>query len=243
MVNAEWLLEDLVNFFYHLIWLVYLIRKHYGQVTTKAGHVFELNVQLNITINFFLYIFTVDLEVLPHGIISDILHATMFFSYLVAIASSQIETAIFLKTLNVNTIMTYTAGRILLLLFIFCFCVAVLVTLVQDQPSSQGNRYEKEYCEFFTPRDFYQLILLSALILVIVLTVIGLAIFRSHQVRKISDHHGVEGEIEVGCRDTLNGTPPQDRLFNIQMNRDLHSNAVLNEILNWPVTELRLACD
>ena len=129
MVNAEWLLEDLANFFYHLIWLVYLIRKHYGQVTTKAGHVFELNVQLNITINFFLYIFTVDLEVLPSGILSEILDTTNIYSFLTAMAGSQIETVVFLKTLNVNTMMTNTAGKIILAMNILSYGLAIINTL------------------------------------------------------------------------------------------------------------------
>ena len=43
MEGYEWLCVDLLSFIYTLTWLVFLTRKHYGQVTTTAGHIFELN--------------------------------------------------------------------------------------------------------------------------------------------------------------------------------------------------------
>ena len=56
MVEVVWLLFDLLNFFYQLSWLGFLTQKHYGQVTTTAGHIFELNVLLQNTISVFFWI-------------------------------------------------------------------------------------------------------------------------------------------------------------------------------------------
>ena len=44
----------------------------YGQVTTTAGHIFELNVLLNFNVNVILLIIIVDLEVSPWAIMSEI---------------------------------------------------------------------------------------------------------------------------------------------------------------------------
>ena len=119
MAAYEYLLVDLITLIYNLAWLVFLTHKHYGQVTTTAGHIFELNMLLNININIFFSIIIVDLEVFPWGIISEIPDINVQYSHLVAVAGSQLETAIFLKTLNVNTMMTTTAVKITLILTIF----------------------------------------------------------------------------------------------------------------------------
>ncbi len=73
MAPYELLLVDLFNLIYNLTWLVFLIRRHYGKVTTTAGHIFELNVLLNATISNFNLILLMDLEVLPAGIMAEIL--------------------------------------------------------------------------------------------------------------------------------------------------------------------------
>ena len=65
MTAYEYLLVDLITFIYNIAWLVFLIHKHYGQVTTTAGHIFELNVLLNFNVNVILLIIIVDLEVSP----------------------------------------------------------------------------------------------------------------------------------------------------------------------------------
>ncbi len=41
----DWLVADLLYLFYNLTWLVFLTKKHYGQVTTTAGHIFEASVK------------------------------------------------------------------------------------------------------------------------------------------------------------------------------------------------------
>ena len=207
MANFEWFLVDFFNLVYHLSWLAFLIRKHYGQVTTTAVHIFELNLQLNVTINYFLFIITVDLDVLPWGTMTEILHVTMFYSYLLAMAGSQIQTAIFLKTLNVNTMMTNTAGKIILFLFILSVVTGISVTLVQRE-----NQYEIEYCEFLKPNVFYQFTVPSTVVLVIVLVVLVFAVFRSIKIRRrISDNEDGRGhEMRHG------DTPSQDRLFTVQ---------------------------
>ena len=73
MTAYEYFLVDLITFIYNIAWLVFLIHKHYGQVTTTAGHIFELNVLLNVNVNVFLLIIIVDLEVSPWAIMSEIL--------------------------------------------------------------------------------------------------------------------------------------------------------------------------
>ena len=230
MVNVHWFRVDLFFFIYHLSWLVFLTRKHIRQVTTKAGHVFEINVQLNLTLNFLLFVFTVDLKLLPIGNISEILHVTTMYSFFFAMTGSQIETILFLKTLNVNTMMTDTAGKVILSFFIFSFGMGVIVTLVQPKEET-----ELKYCEFFTEL-YFAFAIPSILVLVIVLVVIGYAVFRSHQIRKTSHNEehldGVEEaghEREVGRGHTLNENPYQDRLFTIQelfseLNRELEEN-------------------
>ena len=226
----EWLIFALFIFFliYNLTWLVFLTKRHYGQVTTTAGHIFELNVLLNYTIfNFFMFLL-VDLEVLPWSTMSEMGYTMMYYSYLSALAGSQIETAIFLKTLSVNTVMTNTAGKIILALTTFSFVPAVINTLVF--PSWKEDQKKKEICEFLNPTSTVP----TTVVLVIVLAVIGFSVFRSYQFRKVkSDNNtgelvAVEGagnENEVRCEDTLNnGSPSHDRLFTIQ--------AVISELIN-----------
>ena len=114
MARYVYSLVDILFFIYNGTWLVYLTQKHYGQVTTTAGHIFELNVLVTLTLESIYFILVVDLEVLPMGIMSDLFDKIFFFSFIGAIAGSQIETAIFLKTLNLNTMLTSTAGKIIL---------------------------------------------------------------------------------------------------------------------------------
>lgn len=209
-----------VEVIYNLSWLVFLTKKHYGQVTTKAGHIFELNVLVNYILYSLLMILLVDLEVLPWGTMSEILQTMLFFNYLLAVAGSQIEAVIFLKTLDVNTMMTNTAGKIIAAMTFCSLGLAITITLAK--PSWNVNERKTEYCEFVTPKAFYRTTLPSTVPLVIVLAVIGFAVYRSHQVRKISDnedHVGDEGEghqLEMESRDTLNVSPYQERLFTVQ---------------------------
>ena len=88
------------NLIYNLTWLVFLTHQHYGQVTTTAGHIFELNVLMNVTISNFLWIVLVD--IFPSGIMSEILDTANMYTFLAAIVCSQIETVVFLKTLNMK---------------------------------------------------------------------------------------------------------------------------------------------
>ena len=148
-----------------------------------------------------------ELKVLAQGTLTEILNTTIAYSLMiaVAVAASQIETAMFLKTLNTNTMMTTLA-----------------------QPSTKQSKLE---CYLLTPKAFYQFTIPCMLVLVIVLGVIGYALFRSRQIRKTranEDHFSFEGagnDIEV--RD--NGSPSQDGLFTIQdaiseINRYLKEN-------------------
>ena len=173
MTAYEWLLVDSLNFIYNFIWLVFLANRHFGQVTTTAGHIFELNVLLNVSISNFLLILIVDLELMPKGTISEILDTASIYSFLVAISGSLIETVVFLKTLNVNTMMTNTAGKIVSAMTIFCYVLAVINTLVL--PSTKKS--EILFCEFLSPKGLFIVTLPGTLVFVMVLSVICYAVF------------------------------------------------------------------
>ena len=151
MAANDWLLVDRFLLIYNLAWLVFLTYKHYGQVTTKAGHIFELHVLLISTVDILFWILLVELEVLPLGTLTEILYITIAYSLIIAVAGSQIETAMFLKTLNTNTMMTNTAGEIILAMDIFNLGTAVITTLAQ--PSTKQSKLE---CYLLTPKAFYQ---------------------------------------------------------------------------------------
>ena len=210
MAVNEW---NLLSLFYNLIWLVFLTHKHYGQVSTRAGHIFELNVLLNNTIYVMLWIFIVDLEVIPWcTIASEILDKAILYSFLIAVANSQIETALFLKTLNVNTMMTNTAGKIIFAMSIFCLGMGVIVTLAL--PCIKGCQpCQTVYCDYLTPKGFYHMTIPGILVLLVVLTVMVFALFRAHQIRRKRDTE--EPNHEIGTSDR-NDTPSNGRLFTIQ---------------------------
>ena len=105
---------SLIILFYQLAWLVFLTQKHYGKVTTTAGHIFELNVQLHNTMDDLFWILLDSGDLDGGCTIRDMLEWISLYGYWVALAGSQIETAIFLKTLNVNTMVTNPAGKIIL---------------------------------------------------------------------------------------------------------------------------------
>ena len=222
----EWLIFALFIFFliYNLTWLVFLTKRHYGQVTTTAGHIFELNVLLNYTIfNFFMFLL-VDLEVLPWSSVSEMIYTITYYSYLSALAGSHIETAIFLKTLSVNTMMTNSAGKIILALTTFSFLPAVINTLVF--PSWKENQKKNEICEFLNPTSTVP----TTVVLVIVLAVIGFSVFRSHQFRKVTSDNGELDSVEgSGNKNEVNGSPSQSRLFTIQ--------SVLSELIKRETEE------
>ena len=94
MVDVGKLIADLLVLFYNLAWLVFLTVKHYGQVTTTAGHIFELNLLLSNTINIFLCIIIEDSGLKDTWCtLSDTINTISSYNMLVAIASSRMETA------------------------------------------------------------------------------------------------------------------------------------------------------
>ena len=223
MTAYEWLwfLVDSLNLIYKFIWLVFLTRRHYGQVTTTAGHIFELNVLLNVSINNFLLILIWDLDLLPWGgTISDILDTAGLYSFFAAMAGSLIETVVFLKTLNVNTMMTNTARKIILAMTIFCYVLAVIHTLVL--PSTNHSQSEILFCDYLSPKDFFRMTLPGTLVFVMVLSVIGFAVFRGLQIRRtnvVIPDNSILQELDHGQESgvrRLNYTPPPGRLFTIQ---------------------------
>ena len=218
MEGYEWLCVDLFSFIYNLTWLVFLTRKHYGQVTTTAGHIFELNVLMITTINIFILIIF-DLEIPPLGIMTQILDTANHYSVLMAMAGSQIETAVFLKTLNVNTMMTNTAGKIILVMMMVSYVLAVIITLAL--PSKIVLSSEIYSCTYVTPRSFFRIIIPETLGLVLVLSVIGFGVFRGLQIRRTRDvevspnsSSPIETGHETGGRSRV--TPPQGRLFTMK---------------------------
>ncbi len=166
-------------------------------------------MSLTNTIKEFLWIILKDLQALPSGTMSEMLFTTMSYNYWIAVAGSQIETAIFLKTLEVGTMMTNTAGKIILVL---TFCsIGLAVTTTLAKPSWNVN--ETEFCEFTTPATM----IIALVVLVIVLMVIVFALYRSHQSRRPSDseeHVGFEGvgdqwikwTVEIACMPLLRTT-------------------------------------
>ena len=223
MASYEWFLVDLINLIYNLTWLVFLTYKHYGQVTTTAGHIFELNVLMNVTITNFVLILIVDPELLPKGIISDILDAFNIYkcTFLVAIAGSQIETVVFLKTLNVNTMLTNTAGKIIFAMTMFSYVLAVINILAL--PSTNVHESDILFCDHLTPMDFYRVTLPGTVVLMIILSVLGFAVFRGFQLRRRRDSeeppenlNAELGELGQGHEFGNGNTPSQGRLFTIQ---------------------------
>ena len=157
------------------------------------------------------------------GIMSDLFDKIFFFSFIVAIAGSQIETAIFLKTLNVNTMMTNTAGKIIVALTIFSYTLALINTLVLPSPRvKQSENFDKilETCKYLPPMDIF-MVIPGTLLLMLVLSVMGFGVFRGLQIRKRQDNEDFSDNLcleelrqETGLRSR--DAPPHGRLFTIQ---------------------------
>ena len=183
-------------------------------MATTAGHIFELNVLLNINVNAFLLIIIVDLEVSPWAILSEILDTTVQYSFYGAIAGSHIETAIFLKTLDVNTMMANTAGMIILILTIFSYGLGVIVTLAFPSARVKNDLID---CEYINLRDFYRFTIPLTVSVGLVLSVIVFSVYRGLQIRKLEQGHET-GEVRGSATLTvaasaaiseLNETPRQ----------------------------------
>ena len=223
MAANELLLVDLFNLIYNLTWLVFLTHKHYGRMTTRAGHIFELNVLLNATIINLLWILLVDLELLPSSIMSEILNTANLYTFMAAIACSQIETIVFLKTLNVNTMMTNTAAKIILATTIFSFGLAVITRLTLSTITVRQS--EMLFCDYLTPIEFYLMTIPLTVVLAIVLLALGFGVFRGIQIKRTRvsgiclenltlDNLEQGHEIRLRSRDAVNDTP---RLFTRQV--------------------------
>ena len=215
MAAYEWLLVDLITLIYNLSWLAFLTHQHYGQVTTTAGHVFELNVLLNVIIGNILWIFFVDLDVFSLGVILGIYE----IGHLVALAGSQIETMVFLKTLRVNTMMTNTAAKIIVAMTMFSYGLIVFVN-TSALPPTMVPQSDIMACAYFTvatTMDFKRKFIFTFIYtftLVIVLSVIGFAVFRGLQIRRTNDAEELPHDLSL--EELNNDTPSQERLFTIQ---------------------------
>ena len=181
MVEVNYVIVDILDLIYNLAWLVFLTRKHYGQVTTRAGHVFELNVLLNNNINIFMWILILDLRFLDGWCtITDTIDRIWLYGFMVAIACSQIETAMFLKTMSDQRMTTTTALKIILAVTGLTSGIAVIITLLLPSRSVCQSNSVCESLKMLT--DFHRLIP-ETLIFVLICGVFGFAIFRSCQIR------------------------------------------------------------
>ena len=189
MVEVGKFIADLLVLFYNLTWLVFLTLKHYGQVTTTAGHIFELNLLLNNTINIFLWIIIEDSGLKDTWCtMSDAINTISSYNMLVAIAGSQIETAIFLKKMNANTMMTNTAAKVILAMTIFAVGMGV-ISSTMVQPSSRTECHTETFCETFV-KLVYRVTIPGLIVFVIVFAVLGFTVFRTHQYKKKRDNNG-----------------------------------------------------
>ena len=232
MVEVAWFLTDLLDFIYQLAWLVYLTKKHYNQVTTTAGHIFELYGLLINTIGMFMWIILVDLGALDGSCtISNMLSLIWMYNLIAAITVSQIETAMFLKTLNVNTMMTNTAGKIILTMSIFSSGMAVIITLVHPSRKVCQIQNKSTFCESAVNlvADIYRIIP-GTLSLVVIFAVLGFAIFRSYHISKKVEVEGHENfGVEEAEATERSEDAPQGELFTVQktmseLNRESEEN-------------------
>ena len=99
-----------------------------------------------------------------------------------AIAGSQIETAISLKKLDANTMMTNTAAKIILAMTIFAAGMGVISSTVV-QPSSKTECHTGTLCETFV-KLVYPVIIPGLIVFVIVFTVMGFTVFQTNQYKK-----------------------------------------------------------
>ena len=176
MADNYWILVDVLSLIYNITWLVFLIYKHYGKATTTAGHIFEIHVLLVNTVAI-LFFQLMMYDALPKGNLTEALNTIASLTFLIAIAGSQIETAIFLKTYNVNTLMPDTAGWIILAMDVFCIEIGLFSQLVF--PFSKENKKTMDYyCDLVLKTNPF-IFPCSVMVLVIVVTVNGFAMFRS----------------------------------------------------------------
>ena len=101
-----------------------------------------------------------------------------------AIAGSQIETAIFLKKLDANKMMTNTAAQIILAMTIFAEGMGVISSAtVQPASRTECHTDTEPFCETFM-KYVYRVTIPGSLVFVIVFTVMGFTVFRTHQYKK-----------------------------------------------------------
>ena len=175
---------DICVFLYLGSWLAYLTKKHYREVTTRAGHIFELHVLLNQTIDIFFWFFLdsgalADADVAELCTLNETLITAFTINIYVGVAGSQIETAIFLRTKSLHVISTNTAGFICLGMSVFSLVMASLLTLLT--PGARQCRRITSSCDYFVPWDFYRTILPASVSLTIVVIVLGITLYSSHQ--------------------------------------------------------------
>ena len=243
MVDVTNLIIDLVFLIYNLAWLVFLTLKHYGQVTTKAGHIFELNVLLNNNISIFMWILIADLRFLDGWCtITDMIDRIWIHSTMVAIACSEIETAMFLKTMNDQRMTTNTALKIILVGTGLTSGIAVIITLLLP---SRTVCQSKTFCESIKMMtDLYRLIP-ETLVFVLICGELGFAIFRSCQIRKRPVI-----TVPVKYRRHRNQDAPQGAIFTVRRtmseirqeldeNQEAHSRNIEDDIVVEDIEQIR----
>ena len=175
---------EAILFLYLGSWLMFLTKKHYRGLTTRAGHIFELFVLLNNTIDSFFLVFlesgiVADTDVTEFCAVLETLLSATSINFFVSVAGTQVETAIFLRTRSVDTMTTNTAGYICLGMAIFSLVAGSVITLVF--PEARVCRKVTTACEYYAPWDLYRTIIPASVSLLIVLAVMGLTIYSSFQ--------------------------------------------------------------
>ena len=246
MVEVTYVIFDLLDLFYNLAWLVFLTRKHYGQVTTRAGHIFELNVLLNNNISILMWILIADLRFLDGWCtITDMIDRICVSGSMVAFVCSQVETAVFLKTMSDQRMTTTTALKIILAVTGLTSGMAVISTLLLPSRSVCQSNSVCESIKMLT--DFYRLIP-GTLAYGLTCGVLGFAIFRSCQIRnrpvitvpvKYRRYRNTDAPHGQGALFTVQRTM-SEMIEELDENQEAHSRNIEDDIVVEDIDQIRI---
>ena len=165
-------------------WLGFLCCKHYGQA--RAAHIFELNFLLNSVILCLIWTI-VDMQVLHNCLVLATLEAIFSADYFFSICLTHIDTAVFLKTMSADTMITNTAGWICLGMKIPSSALGILLTFLLPESQECPRAYSQTTslpCDFFRPFGFYRTTIIFLFTLLIILAVMGFTMYRSHSFKQ-----------------------------------------------------------
>ena len=183
--DQVWFMMTIFSSTYFTIWLVYLAWKFMQDAT--PGHIFEINVLLSLIMTIILSGVR-DLNIFEDCTVLRFLESSSAYNYYMSIMGSHIETAIFLKTYTVNTMLTNTAGWICLGMWLGSLPIGAIPSLAMPEslicPPSRSAA--TSFCDYFGIPNFYRRALPSITATLICLLVMAFMIYRSHQFRKSS---------------------------------------------------------